>query len=94
MSLDENPLKHGCRFVWALAHSQARAQNDRGLKLATSMQEDIAQEPQQTRDLLYLSALCQYRLGNYMTARSQIQELLKVSCLRRGPDPAKGERQP
>eukprot|EP00891_Asterochloris_glomerata_P004100 jgi/Astpho2/4100/Aster-x0188 len=42
------------------------------------MLEDKDQEPQQTRDLLYLSALCQYRLGNYMTARSQIQELLKV----------------
>ena len=74
-------LRHGCRFVWALAHSQDRAHNDRGLQLATSMLEDKEQEPQQTRDLLYLSALCQYRLGNYMTARSQLQELLKVCCL-------------
>ena len=87
-------LRHGCRFVWALAHSQDRAHNDRGLQLATSMLEDKEQEPQQTRDLLYLSALCQYRLGNYMTARSQIQELLKVSCLSKALPQAQGERQP
>lgn len=67
------------RFIWALAHSENPAHNQRALDLAQQMIQAKQLDDQGQKDLMYLLALAQYKTGNMFDARAQINSLLEVA---------------
>ena len=67
------------RYVWGLVHSQRSADIRRGLDLAEQLLKSQELDGQDHKDLVYLHAVAQYRLGNVLDARRQLDELLAVS---------------
>jgi hypothetical protein len=65
--------------VWGLVHSQRSADIRRGLDLAEQLLKSHELDGQDHKDLVYLRAVAQYRLGNVLDARRQLDELLAVS---------------
>jgi Fis1 C-terminal tetratricopeptide repeat len=68
-----------CRYVWNLVHSGWRTDNERGRDLAFLLMESQDLEEPLKRDLVYLIAVADYKLGNLIHARKQLAALLKVS---------------
>ena len=65
--------------MWGLVHSQRSADIRRGLDLAEQLLKSQELDGQDHKDLVYLRAVAQYRLGNVLDARRQLDELLAVS---------------
>lgn len=63
------------RYAWALVHAQDDQQVKRGLKLVTSMLKD---KDGDVRDLEYLLAVGQYKLGRCIEARKTLNAILEV----------------
>ncbi|KAL6766817.1 hypothetical protein ACKKBG_A37475 [Auxenochlorella protothecoides x Auxenochlorella symbiontica] len=62
------------RLAWAQVHSTKTSDVDRGVELLQAM---LTQESADTRDLLYLLAVGQYRRRHYLDARTTLRDLLK-----------------
>jgi fission 1 protein len=60
-------------LAWALAHSRERADAARGLELAGAL---AAAEGADVRELRYLAAVAQYRLGRALEARRTLKAAL------------------
>jgi len=67
------------RYVWALVHSRSSRDVKRGLELAERMLVGNQLEEQWQRDLVYLCAVAKYKLRQYLAARDQLAEILRVS---------------
>ena len=67
------------RLAWALVHSQRTSDVRVGLDLAEQLVRSTELDAQDHRDLIYMTAVAQYRLGNVLDARRQLDELLKVA---------------
>lgn len=66
------------RYVWNLVHSGWRTDPERGKALANLLMESPDLEDNFKRDLVYLIAVADYKLGNLIHTRKQLAELLKV----------------
>lgn len=73
------------RYAWALVHAQDDHQVKRGLKLVTSMLKD---KDGDVRDLEYLMAVAQYKLGRCIEARKTLNAILEVRTTHKQTTPA------
>lgn len=69
------------RYVWNLVHSGWRTDTERGRALANLLMDSPDLEDSFKRDLVYLIAVADYKLGNLIQTRKQLAELLKVRTL-------------
>ncbi len=67
-----------CRLVWNLVHSRWRTDMERGQGLAHILMTSPDLDDQPKRDLVYLIAVADYKLGNILQARKQLRALLEV----------------
>lgn len=66
------------RLVWNQVHSRWRTDMERGKALAEALMTSPDLDDQLKRDLVYLIAVADYKLGNILQARKQLRALLEV----------------
>ncbi len=65
--------------MWALVHSKSQNKVKQGLELAeTRLGSKERPAADEQRELVYYCAVAFYKLGRYIDARRQLEELLKV----------------
>lgn len=60
-------------------HSARNTDVKRGLDLAEQLLKSSDLDEQDHRDLVYLTSVAQYKLGDVLAAKRQLEELLKVA---------------
>eukprot|EP01025_Chloroclados_australasicus_P016807 TRINITY_DN18595_c0_g1_i1.p2 TRINITY_DN18595_c0_g1~~TRINITY_DN18595_c0_g1_i1.p2 ORF type:complete len:152 (-),score=20.97 TRINITY_DN18595_c0_g1_i1:349-804(-) len=63
------------RLIWAQVHSTDPKHNQDGVKAATQL---FKLQPDEERQMLYLAAVGQYNLGQYIDARKHLKQLLET----------------
>ena len=69
--------------MWVYVHSARTTDIRLGLDLAEQLLQSVDLNEQDCRDLVYLTAVAQYKLGDVVAAKRQLEELLKVAPHRR-----------
>jgi len=63
-----------CSLTWALVHSHEKHDASRGLELISAL---LTSDAAETRELLYLRAVAQFRLRHHLDSRTTLRSLLE-----------------